>query len=249
MKKFLLPTTLLATLLLAGCSSLTPAEQKENDAFNNWSSTVFEKQSFSYDKNVELKGVAQEELKPILDTLFESVPKDRFGLKVDVFKDDRWIDNICKDFVDENGDIIKEPLPNPVVGDRTLAIINGYLSGKQLDAIAKKLKVELVQTEGENLLVGSDVNPSYKAAKYSFSISTENFKVIVEGDSGWNVLLWEQYQTVEDPGRWSDKEKPLPNDSYMPVTVRIYYTTACAEPKPLFNLKGDSTPAPTETSK
>jgi len=245
MNKTVAVLLVISSLTLTGCSSLTPEQQKEADSFNKWSEAVYEKESFSYDKDSELKLYAEDELKPIFDTLFTTLPSGRIGLNVDLLEDNRWTDKVCKDYKDDKGNIILEPLANPIIGDKSLAIVNGYISGQQLLDLSKALKVELKESAGENLLVGSDVTYLYEPKKYSFEVTTANFKIIVEGDTGWNTILWKEYQSVEDPGRWSEEENPMLTDEYMPVTVRVYYTRACEEPKPYFDLNSEPTQSPT----
>ena len=217
-----LAVMLTAGLLLTGCSS-----NPEQVSYNKWKETAYKVEDLSYD-NSDLKTEAQKNLKPLLDVLNKDIPHGRLKVNVDIVKDDNWKRNICKNYVDVAGDQILEPLVQPIIGFSEVLMFSGYVSVDQLKTIAKDYKAEIVESpDTTGILEGSDVAYPYEAKDYMVSTENDMFKVVVEANSGWNALVWEEYYKEEDPGLLNTKEFPFPKDDYMPMTVKVFYKPAC----------------------
>ena len=209
-------------LILAGCSS-----DPEQVAFNKWKQDTYKVESLSYD-NSELKLEAQQEVKPVLDSVNKIIPSGRFKVNVDILKDDSWKRKLCKKYVDVAGDQILEPLKEPVLGNYDSFTVAGFASLKQFKDIAKELNVEVAESpDNTGILEGSNAEYPYAPTKYVIAKDTGNFNVILTADSGWNALFWEEYYAEEDPGKMDTKDFPLPSDEYMPLTVEVFFKPAC----------------------
>ena len=215
---------LIPALLLTGCS--TDPEQIE---FNKWKKETYKVESLSYD-NSDLKGEAQKELKPVLDSVNKVIPNGRFKVKIDVVKDDNWKRNICKNYVDVAGEQILAPLDKPIIGFSDAFTAAGYVSVSQLKELAKTLNTSLEEkADDERVLDGSNAEYPFEAKKYTIVKETETFKVVLTADSGWNALIWEEYYTEDDPGKIDTKDFPIPSDAYMPFKLEVYYKPACVK--------------------
>lgn len=210
------------TLFLTACTS-SPEQVK----FNEWKKDAYQVESLSYD-NSDLKGEAQKELKPVFDKVNTIIPSGRFKVNVDVLKDDNWKRNICKNYVDVTGEQILGVLPDPIIGNEETFTEAGFVTLKQFQKVAEQLNVTIAETDdATGILDGTNAEYGYAPKQYTVIKDTKHFQIILSANSGWNALFWEEYYVEEDPGKMDTKDFAIPSDKYMPMVVKVYYTTAC----------------------
>lgn len=228
MKKTL--AVILVTLLLSGCSS-TPSDPEET-AFSEWTKTVYEYKEFKYESNADMKREAFYEIKPLLDEVALAIGENRMKVDTSVFNKDDWFLEQCKEFKTEGQMPRLEPLESPVVGSKDTIKIFGYTSPAKLSEALTKLKFTKKESKGDDFILwGSSVGYPFEPVKYKYTKQTENFTIEIEQDTAWNAFLWEQYKTIEDPGKYT-KKPAMPSDKFAPFTVRIYFKPSCELVKP-----------------
>lgn len=205
---------------------MTPASPEEK-AFSDWKSNVYQSKDFKYESNKDMKREAFADLKPILDEVALTLGEDKFQVDTSALNDDKWFLKFCKEYVSPNGMPVLKPLAKPIIGTTSTVEVAGYVETK---TFASKMKsIGFTMSEGKTddiILYGANFKYPYKTAKQIATKENDNFVVILTTDTAWNALLWESYQTGDDPGNF-DIEKPFPNNVYAPVTVTVWFKPSC----------------------
>lgn len=229
---------IISSLLLTGCSAELTPEQVEAKEFKEWGRTVTKVEVYKPVKWDKTKTVEPfyGEVQEVLETISNTLPEQRFTVNVQEFTKINWLYKLCSTQLDENNEVINEPLPDPIVGSTVENIFVGYISEKQLKELAVKIGGQY-QSEDlmEHLLLGSNVTPPYPFKSFTVLKETQNFNIIITARGDWNTFLWEGFTEVDDPGRWSFEEYPYPESGYMPFTLTVNYLPACEQQRnPLF---------------
>lgn len=247
MKKLL--TVIVSSLfILSGCSTELTPEQVEQRNYNSWVKTTFKADKYKTNRwdRVETLEPFNTDVQQFLEKVDEVLPDDRFEINVNEFTKINWLYKLCSVFVDENNDVINEPLPDPVLGSNVELVFVGHVSVSQLEQIAKNTGAQFsVSPLVEHLLSGATVNPPYPFEKYEIVYETETFKTVLTAQGDWNVYLWEGFHEIIDPGRWDFEEYEFPDPDYMPFTVTVYHLPPCEKQRnPL--IFGEQQPSPSD---
>jgi flagellar basal body-associated protein FliL len=226
------------TMVLVGCSTELTPEQLEAKEFKEWSKTVTKVESYKPVKWDETATVEpfNSEVQTILEAIQEVLPAQRFTVNVQDFTKPNWLYKLCSVQLDENNEVIKEPLPDPIMGSEVGDIFVGYVNEKQLREIATKIGGQFESAPlDEHLLSGSNVAPPYPFKSFTVFKETINFSIKLQARGDWNTYLWEGFNEIDDPGRWAFDEYPYPDGNYTPFTLTVKYLPSCeAQRNPLF---------------
>jgi hypothetical protein len=219
-------TILVLTLTACG----TTEEREETKQFNTWLKTTHQAEKFTPNKyeDITLAEPLNIGLKPTLEQIQNSLPKNRTTVNLEELTKDNWFYRKCSQFVDAEKQIINEPLPDPIIGEEINPTFNGYASPEQIKTMLTELNFtyteELLQ---EHVLSGADVLPEYPIKQIIGEKTVGDYNIKIHWNNEWNIYLWEGYYEIDDPGRWNFEEYAYPTFEYAPFKIIVKYLQPC----------------------
>lgn len=225
-----IPSIISTILLLTACGISETRE--ETTEFKDWLKTTHNPTSY---KNIQYKDITltepiETEIKPILQSIQETLPKNRIQIEVEDFTKENWFYRECSNFTDAENNVILAPLSEPIIGDIINPIFQGYASQQQITELLTTLEFKTTNTlPDEHIFSGSDILPEYPIKVTTGFKETENFTIQIIWNNEWNIYLWEGYYEIEDPGRWNFETYPYPTYEYAPFKVIINFKQPCVD--------------------